>query len=302
MEPRCTLPDMDPSSLDAERERPRALPRWLVRLVAVGLGVVALIVLRTLFGLGAAFAYYGKTQDFDSIVAERAVSAETLESWLPDGDSLARDAAFSLGEAEVEGAKEYGGTVVVRISHGDESLVETTVAFTAALDPETFDRRLFSFSPPEIRTREGMRAVVQVSLLDMDEFLGPGATARGCVYIDVVVAAGEGESEFRVVELPSSPASLPDTDERFSRFRMLFGLAHPGNDPPEEGLLYQLRTGFSLTWRKLENGSAWLGIYDAEMRTNGEAYSYSMELEATGGPLSTTRSWNRTYQINDRTW
>jgi hypothetical protein len=239
-------------------------------------------------------------------VTEHPVSQETLEAWLPDGELIARNATVTLGEPDVEGTQEHVGTVQVRVSHGEDVLLATAFSFAAALDSKTYDRRQFVFSVPSIQTRDGMHAIVQVGLLEPDKFLGDGSTAGGTVYVDALVVAGEGDDEFRVVELDTRPEALPDTNERFSSLRMLLGLAHPGGDPPEGGLLIQVRSGITLTWRKQDNGASGAGIMEGALRTSSKSYSYGVELqtrtETGGGKLSASRTWNRTYTWNGRVW
>ena len=290
----------------ASSQRP-GLPRWMVKLVLLAVAVVAILVLRVVIGLGAAYMHYRSTQDFNAFVTERAVPQEEIEAWLPEGVTLAQGEAWTLGETREESVENLGVLVELRITHGDEVLLATTVEVLAEVDTETWDRVGLRIPIPGIEARDGMHAVVQVGLVNVESMLASSETAGGRVIVDAVLAAGPGENVFRIVELDETPESLEGLEPTLPLLKALFGLVHPSGELPDEGILHQTRASVDLTWRKLIGGTQNAGLGPSSTRTNCHEYSYETRIslvEHHNGrqSLSRSQSWIERFTWNDEVW
>ena len=305
------------SSQDSQAvgEEPRSQRSGIVKIAIVVAAVIAILLLRQVIGLGAAFAHYSTAPDFDSVVAEYVVQPEKIDEWLPDGKLLTENEAWTLGESDPENWDKLGASIEVHITHGSQVLLETTVNLEALVDPETWARKGFLIPVPEIRTRDGMHAVVQVGLYGLPRFLDGGWSSGqavdypGQVFVDAVLAAGEGPDLFRVVELDSLPPSFEAFDLHSPMLRGLLGLFHPPGGVPEEGILHQARGNVYLSWRKYPSGgSGGPGLGASEARTNCLGYSNETRVTTSarkgdsGRGSKTTKTWSVNYTWNGKTW
>ena len=92
------------SSQDSQAvgEEPRSQRSGIVKIAIVVAAVIAILLLRQVIGVGAAFAHYSTAPDFDSVVAEYVVQPEKIDEWLPDGKLLTENEAWTLGESDPE--------------------------------------------------------------------------------------------------------------------------------------------------------------------------------------------------------
>lgn len=285
----------------------RRFPRWLVRLATVLAVVVLLGMLRTAVGLGAAFVHFRNTPDFEAFVEERAVPADIVEAWLPSGEVLASDEEWTAGEFDTPESEILMVATDVTIKHGSEVLLQTTVEFELAVDAESWIRRGCRIAVPAVQVRDGMHAVVQVGLGDVESLVEGNEPWQHKVVVDVLLVAGEGKNSFRVIELPESYEQLPGMDFADLALRGLLGLAYSWSELPEEGLVYQVRGSFKRSWFRSSSGSSGPGFLMSELRTNCDEYSYDVEIVQRSAPgkvggSSSKRNWSLKYAWNDQVW
>lgn len=278
--------------------------RILKRLLLAFGVLVGLFVLRLVVGLGSAYAHYNSTPDFETFVASRPVSQVDLESWLPPGEVLARDTAWSIGVPETEDSQALHATFEVTMEHGAEQLLKASVEVAMVMDPETYASLGYSILCPSIQTRAGLRAIVQVGVIGSERLVGEADASGGSLVVDVVLVAGEGPNEFRVTELEGTPTEIGQQGPGFSLLRSIFGIVHPLGELPDEGLMHQSRSRVSLTWRKVDGGAQSMGYSPVQGRTNCEEYSHkiTVSVEEHDGGLKRTSSRSIDYKWNDVIW
>jgi hypothetical protein len=290
--------------VDSVASKSSRWPRLLKRLALAAAALVALFVLRLTIGLGSAYAHYQSTPDFETFIAERAVTQAELESWLPVGELLARDTNWAIGEPQTVDNEVMRASFEITIEHGDERLLHCQVDVTKVADPETFACLGYSFACPSIQVRDGMRAIVQVGIRGKDALVGPAGVAGGSLLVDAVLVAGEGKDEFRVIELVNPPPGLDKPDIGLLWLRSVFGLVHPVGSLPEVGLVRQVRSRVTLTWTKTEGGAQSMGYSPPQGRTNCDEYSskVTVNVRERDGGTSHTSSWSKRYTWNGETW
>lgn len=280
---------------------------WVKKL-AIGLGILfGLFVLRTAIGLGSAFVHYRLTQDFESFIAEQAVSDEALEAWLPKGELLASDREWTFGRATLEDPVELVLNETFTIKHGEDLLLEAVINIRATATKDTWAEERYSISASKLHTVEGMRAVVQVGVRNKADLIQEVDGRRGVLFADVVLVAGDGPDEFRVVELMETPPKFEEWLSDISPLRALLGLVHPSGALPEEGWMHQVRSQVTMSWHKTSHGSGSVSFSPAAIRMNCDGYSFETEwgleqLRDGHSGLQTKSSWSSRYTWNEDVW
>ena len=283
-------------------------PRWIRRVVLFAAVAAGLFVLRLGVGVGTAYAHYSTTEDFETAAAAQAVPTEVVESRLPGGERLATDAVWTSGQSLGEGNEELGVAFDFSLRRGAEVLLETTVDVTGAVAPEDWARLGYRFEPPRVRTHPSFRAVVQLTLVSTDDpFVALTPDSRGRVFVDVLLVAGAGDDEFRVVRSDAHPTVPMQEGLHLSPWRILLGLVYPAGEVPEEGLVYHLQGNAWPNGSRTGTSSSTASLGDCEFWTNCHQYSFEagVELQVHEGgrdSFSTSTKWAETYNWNGELW
>ncbi len=298
---------MSPYQIEVIDDEPHGCPPWVMKIAIFGLLVIMALIVRMAVGLSLAFLHYRSAQDFNSFVTERAVSEEVASSWLPVGEVLADGESWILGEEVGDDLTKLSASTEVTITHGSESLLDVTVKLQALADKEDWKRRKVWVSVPEIETDPRMHAIVQVGVLDVERVLASTGGVPGSIFVDVLLVAGAGEDQFRVVELDQRPPHLDGINLAWPIMRAVFGLMHPSGELPEQGLLHQARSSYSLSWNKDKGDTNGLGLMPLEARTNCTMFSYETKvtqrsLQSGHMSFSLSRSWKESYSWDEKLW
>lgn len=129
-------------------------------------------------------------------------------------------------------------------------------------------------------------AVAVVSIQDLDKHDGvyrDGVARQGpSLQLDVVALSGPGDLRVVIQDVKSSGPGVVGAGfylSNFGLFRLLLGIVHPTDDPPEEGLAYHVRTYFTPSWTQVEGGSSGPGFRTPSFSATSHQYSVSFSLE-----------------------
>jgi len=290
-----------------ERAAPAPLPRWVTRLLLVGGTLGVLFVGRVAVSFGVATHYYATTASFGEFVDSTPVAPEVAERWLPEGSLLAENEPLVLGEpADFEDAA-FRARARLNLKRGDQVLLDAFVEFDVVGDEETWEPHGLRISLAGLHTPPGMRAFVQVGLIEPEALLDHD-DPHGRVFVDALLLAGDGPVAFRVVEYESPPPPLAGGQGDRVLDRLVMGWVHPDGEPPEEGYIHHLRCQVEPQWIRLgANGYMGPHLRGIDSRTNSPMYSraFEAELEDLGresAGTNTTQSTSITYTWNDVVW
>ena len=290
---------------------------WIQRLpFALRLVVRAVLAYCAIFviGLLSSIVYYSTTDNFETYLAEHQVPAADIEERLFDGRELAVEDTFFIGSVDPlaipEGsAYEYRGRKVqISVERGDESVLEFEFHLAVAFDPKTATHGGVSIPSPSILTRSGLRSIVSVGLVDMEEMVGPNSMAKGTVVMDVLIVSGTGKSELRFRELgqvpqfrQSAPLSVSGALPMFAGFVFPFGSA------PENGWMKQYRLQIPLNWKVYPGGGSGAAIQQVLCYENDSEYSSATRIvhkviENESETFVATNSWRRIFTWNGNVW
>lgn len=256
------------------------------------------------FGLGADYVEYRATQDFDSFIAEVPVATEELNAWLPSGELLMTNQAWSTG-AQSSGQK-VRAEVKLSIERGKQSLLSTTVQIYGVVNRETGVIENLEVLVPETNTRNDVHAVVQVGIYHFPELMLEDL-GKCEVFVEAILAAGSGSDEFRVVALDTKPKRKRRKKTKGPRLHALLGLLHPTSKLPDTGILYQARASFIPKWEVTGDHVRGPEAKRMEMLTNCREYTYdisiSMRTAVGDGPWSgETENWHLQSTWNGEIW
>jgi len=285
---------------------------WPLRVL---LGLAAAYGITFVIGIISTWWHYNTADDFDTFLSKTHVTSAVLDSRMLEGTPLDGSQGWSLGPSPPNqlppGAlhESWGKQLTLIAKHGDEELLHLNAEFFATVDPATATHWGAFASVPVVRTRPGMRAVVLVGLLGVEEMVGADSEGKGAAVIDVVLLAGEGESEVRFVELSEEPKHFDPqlASLFFPMVRALFGFAYPAGGLPDEGYIYHSRSFLRLNWEVREPGTLVTPMQMPSNYRNCTDYSFAMEatirsIEKGEERSSCSMTFSQTFDLNGETW
>ena len=296
--------------------------RILLRLVILG---VAFFVLRLVVGFGSAWIHYSRTPNFTSYIAEYPVSAETVSKAFGESTLLSSNQAFFAGPIdpatlapEEDVYERSTRTAEIILEWGDEHVLRFSQSFHQSLD-EDWVRHGLRIDPPQLQNHSGMRVVAETRVFDLEEMFDAEQPGRGGVVLDVVLAAGAGENQFRITEGEVHTVARLDSPEyafgglfgltenrsSFPWWRRVTGITHNLKPLPEEGLIHRFQLVIRFDRIKRKNGSSGPSSHFPNHAVSTPEYSYAWSVSQGAGPddssvatseikQSVIRRWNNT--------
>lgn len=319
-------PQTRAGSVPRRQEIRRRVPRLVLGL-AVSLGtLLGLLALRTVLALGLAWWHYGHTPDFATFVREHPVS-EAVESalWIENpvlSASVSSEPGFPgaadwlLGDMDPlaleDDDPDYWRSEVrfsATIEHGDERLLDLEQVLTAALVRGSGERHGLRLQTTRCLTAPGWHALTRIGIGADDELVGVRSSGRGVIHFEAALLAGAGDSRSQVVRGASfSASSFPEeADAASGPFSLLFrwgllGRLHPGDPPPEEGLIYRLQGKVFLTQEQHGGGRRGIGYSPTRLAANSGQYSYRFATKTSHDQGGNSNGRALTYTWNGRIW
>ena len=174
-------------------------------------------------------------------------------------------------------------TLVIDMTHGDESLLHMQEDFSVALRREDWEHHGVHIEVASLQTATDLRAMVVTSLSDPEKMVGGDSMAEGGAIVDVFLVAGEGDSETRFQLRPGGNiwGGNGDLSDGFSfpYWRLLTGITHNLEELPAEGLVHHVRQRIAFDWKKYDNGHGGPSMYFSHHRANTDEYSYGVEVQ-----------------------
>lgn len=169
----------------------------LKKIVLLILILAGLFLARLAIGIGSVWIHYSKTPDFSTYITETPVKQETLEKLFPEESPLAKNDDFFTGATDPAEAgsleNEYMTTsrfVEVTLDHGSDQLLRFSQGFHQTLDSKTRVRHGFRVDQPKITSHPDLRVMNEAQVFDLDDMFDPNNPGRGCVRIQLAIAAG----------------------------------------------------------------------------------------------------------------
>ena len=293
--------------------------RILLRLVII---VVVLFALRLVVGIGSAWIHYSRTPNFTTYITEHPVSAETVSKSFSESALLSSNQAFFAGaidpaslSSEQDGYERATRTAEMILHWGDEQLLRFSQSFHQTLDQE-WVRHGLRIDPPKIHSHPDMRVVAETRVFGLDEMFDTEQPGQGGVVLDVVLAAGSGENQFRITGGEAHNVVKLDSPEyglgqlmggsgkglSFPWWRAATGITHNLKRLPEEGLIHHFQLVVRFDRVKTENGSSGPSTHFPKHAVSTPEYSYAWSVSQGAGPDDTSGGSSETKQSMIRRW
>ena len=262
----------------------------LKRLLSAILVLVAVLILRFVFGMGTAAWHYWSTPKFHEYLATHPVDTDTINERIPQGKLISSEDRSTAGTVDPltvsNSASDYICAELlleIEILRGDEQLLECHERFSVALRKNDWTHHGIDIHIPTLRTAPGLQAIVVTSLSDPDKMLGEDSARVGNAMVDVFLISNQGPSKTQFRLHPEEPASLasfaPRPTSPISLWQRIAGLPYNTKSLPEEGLIHHTRQRVRFDWERFEKGYGGPSMSYATHATNTHEYSYDLNIK-----------------------
>lgn len=276
--------------------------------VVIGLAVTGAVLAVT--SVGTTWAHYSSTPGFREWARSHPAGDEVWQSRAPAGEVIARELPWRSNEGP---ASERRGQwrPHVTIEHGDEVLLDleldVSIESCEVVDWEERGVPSEAFEAISVSTRRSQldadfHAVAVLTLNGFSRFEAgepePVRPQGPEIDLDVFVLSGSGDVEVFVQDFEVGTASQnpPLLDGGHFEQPGPWPLSSLGvlrdvvfaDDPPAEGIAYQVRTRFYANWTKTQGGSTSGGVGTWKFAGTTGLYSARLSgVQATRTPMST---------------